>query len=218
MSRATTTRRPSADEFRPLRQRLHRADDARQLRRAEAIVLTVHAWLHSFDRNGLDWLCQEHRGGAPPRITDEQRTALCRLADQPPAAVGLPYGRWSLAKLRAYAIRHRIVKSISREHLRRVLEKGGFTSDACSANSSVPTRSGRRFCGGFVPPGGSAVAAACCCSSMSRSSPSAPTAAAATPVLADWSCRVGRRRAASSTCSSATRSTVGGCGRMCYPV
>ncbi|MGA9923653.1 MAG: hypothetical protein WBQ29_09635, partial [Isosphaeraceae bacterium] len=42
---------------------------------------------------------------------------------QAPTTLGLPLGRWSLAKLRAYLIRQRIVPTISREHLRRVLKK-----------------------------------------------------------------------------------------------
>ncbi len=56
------------------------------------------------------------------------------LADPSPTAVGLPYGRWSLAKLRAYLLKQRILKAISREHLRRVLEKRGFISAASAAS------------------------------------------------------------------------------------
>jgi transposase len=143
MPRAMTTRRPTAAELRQLRQLLQTATDRRQVRRAEAIVLyaegwdataisqfltlhphTVHFYLHAFDRWGVPWVRQDHRGGTPARISAEQQAALCRLADQAPAAVGLPYGRWSLAKLRDYAVRHRVVRAISREYLRQILAKG----------------------------------------------------------------------------------------------
>ena len=49
-----------------------------------------------------------------------------RLAEQPPTELGLPYGRCSLTKLRDYLLSHRMVRRISREHLRRLLKKGGL--------------------------------------------------------------------------------------------
>ena len=53
-------------------------------------------------------------------MTLAQFKAIWRLAERSPLALGLPFARWSLAKLRAYLIRKRLVKAISREHLRRV--------------------------------------------------------------------------------------------------
>src|SRR5262249_9852118 len=224
-------RRPPAAELQQLRRLLHATTDCRQWRRAEAVVLsaeggdapalarclglhphTVHAYLHAFDRRGLDWVRRCGRGGAPARITAEQRAALCRLADQPPAVVGLPYGRWSLAKLRAYAIRRRLVKAISREHLRRVLQKGGSTFAASSGNSLAPTRSGPRSCGGCGRSGGTGRAGPPCCSSMSGWCLSGPTAVGVTPAPAAWSCPAARRRGASSTCFCSTSSTGAAAG------
>jgi hypothetical protein len=68
-------------------------------------------------------------------LTSAQHKAIWRLAEQSPLAKGLPFARWSLAKSRAYLIRERLVKAISREHLRRVLKKGGSVCAACAANS-----------------------------------------------------------------------------------
>jgi hypothetical protein len=48
--------------------------------------------------------------------------------------LGLPYGRWSLAKFRDYLIRHRGLPPVSREHLRRLLKKGGCAFAVSSAN------------------------------------------------------------------------------------
>jgi hypothetical protein len=56
----------------------------------------------------------------------------------------LPFARWSLAKLRAYLIRHRVVQAISREHLRRVLKKGGSGCGGFVASSSATIPAGER--------------------------------------------------------------------------
>jgi transposase len=165
MSRSLTVRQPRPSEVRQLQQWLE-ADHLTnaQRRQAEAILLhadgwsgiaiaaslgvhanTVYAALHDFDREGLAAVEQVSRGGAPPRLTAAQEAAIVQRADQPPSELGLPYGRWSLAKLRDYLIRQRILKTISREHLRRVLKKGGSDFGACSANSAAVIRDGPRF-------------------------------------------------------------------------
>jgi hypothetical protein len=69
--------------------------------------------------------------------TAAQLAEVWRLANLPPHELGLPYGQWSLAKLRPYLIQHRVVPTISREHLGRVLKKGGFDYVALSANCSA---------------------------------------------------------------------------------
>jgi transposase len=102
-------------------------------------VNTVYADLRDFAEQGLDFLSRRRPVGAPPRLSPGQIATIWRLAGQPPTSLGLPFGRWSLAKLRASLIRKRIVKAISREHLRRVLKKGGTRCDASNASSSTPT-------------------------------------------------------------------------------
>lgn len=104
---------------------------------------TVYADLRDFARHGLSSLSRPRTVGAPPSLSGEQIATIHRVAGQPPTALGLPFGRWSLAKLREYLIRRRVVGAISREHLRRVLKKGGTPCAASSANSSVTTPIGR---------------------------------------------------------------------------
>jgi transposase len=101
-------------------------------------VNTVYADLRDFAQHGLSSLRQPRRVGAPARLSPGQIQAIWRLASQPPTALGLPFGRWTLAKLRDYLIRQRIVTAISREHLRRVLKKGGTPFVASNASSSIP--------------------------------------------------------------------------------
>jgi transposase len=153
MARPLRIRKPRAAELRRLHQLLEGPLQSWQRRRIEALLLyaagldgqaiapllgvhrnTIYADLHAFHQHGLASL-QGPRGlGAPARLTQSQIATICRLADQSPTALGLPYGRWSLAKLRAYLLKQRILKAISREHLRRLLEKRGFISAASDAS------------------------------------------------------------------------------------
>lgn len=157
MSRSLSARKPRASELRRVHQGLEKPLQSWQRRRAEVLLLhaaghsacemarllqvhvnTVYADLRDFAEYGLACLSRRRTVGAPPRLSQEQIATIWRLAGQPPTSLGLPFGRWSLAKLRAYLIRQRIVKAISREHLRRVLKKGGIPIGASSASSSAP--------------------------------------------------------------------------------
>jgi transposase len=158
MSRPLTVRKPTATELRHIHLRLEKPLLPWQRRRAEVLLLhaadlpatriaellqvhpnTVYADLREFARHRLSCLSRPRTVGAPPRLAREQIETIWRLARQPPTAVGLPYGRWSLAKLRAYLIQRHIVKAMSREHLRRVLKKGDTACAGSAASSSVPT-------------------------------------------------------------------------------
>ena len=163
MPRALLVRRPTRREVRRLHDLLADELPPRQRRRAEAVLLyaagleaaaiaaalgahanTIYADIHAFGSTGLACLTARRPRGAPGRLSAEQCAAIVALAEREPAEVGLPYGRWSLAKLRAYLLARRVVRAISREHLRRVLQRGGSASAASSAGSRVSTRSGRR--------------------------------------------------------------------------
>jgi transposase len=154
-----TGRKPSPAEIHQLFAALEQDLTARQRRRAEVLVLyaagmeaaaiaqalachvnTVYAAVHAFDCGGLACIHHRLRDGAPARMSTSQRAELCRLAALTPGEVGLPYGRWSLAKLRQYVLQHHLVQAISREHLRRVLKKKGSASGASSVNCAATTR------------------------------------------------------------------------------
>ena len=161
MSRPLNARRPSATELRRVHRWLERPLQSWQRRRAEASLLhaaglpasamsqllqvhvnTIYADLRDFAQHGLSSLRRRRRVGAPPRLSQGQIDTIWRLASQPPTTLGLAFGRWTLAQLRDYLIRQRIVKAISREHLRRVLKKGGTPFVASSASSSIPIPTG----------------------------------------------------------------------------
>jgi transposase len=153
MSRSSAVRKPRSPELRQLHRLLEGPLRGWQRRRAETLLLhaagvagrdiarilevhphTTYADLWAFQRQGLGSIRQPRRPGAPARLTRAQVATVWRLAETPPYELGLPYGRWSLNKLRAYLLRRRVLKAISREHLRRLLKKGGSPSAACSAN------------------------------------------------------------------------------------
>jgi len=178
MSRPLTTRRPSATELRRVHRWLEKPLPAWQRRRAEVLLLhaaghsacamaqllqvhvnTIYADLRDFAGHGSACLSRRRSAGAPPRLSQGQIATIWRLAGQPPTSLGLPFGRWSLAKLQAYLIRRRIVKALSREHLRRVLKKGGITFAASNASSPAPIPIGGRSCTGCGRGGNTAPAA-----------------------------------------------------------
>jgi transposase len=169
MARSLTIHKPRRAELRQLQQVLEAPLTKQRHRRADALVLyaaglnarqiaaaldvhcnTIYADLHAFEHAGTAAVHDFQPRGARTRLTSAQLTELWRLADQSPTEVGLPYGRWSLSKFRDYLIHsRRLLKAISREHLRRVLKKKGFVSAVSNANSSATTRNDWRFWLGF---------------------------------------------------------------------
>ena len=164
MARLLLVRKPRLLQLRRLQQILESGAAAWQRRRAEVLLLyaagyeataiakclqvhphTIYADLHAFEQHGLRSVESVRRRGAVARISPAQRSEILRIAEITPTELGLPWGRWSLAKLRDYLRRKKLVRAISREHLRRILEKGGCACAGSSANSSAPIHNGRRF-------------------------------------------------------------------------
>jgi len=143
MPRSLTIRKLKAVEIRHLHNLLEGQISTCQKRRTEAILLhtigmngveitqvleahpnTVYADLRAFNQHGLNSVQQLRSRGAPVRISETQAAEILRLAQIPPYELGLPYGRWSVAKLRHYLIKHHVVRAVSGERLRRILKKG----------------------------------------------------------------------------------------------
>lgn len=171
MSRPLKIRKPNAAEMRQLRQTLEESTQARICRWVETVLFyaaglnaqqiaealavhvnTIYTYLHDFAREGMAFVQHLRRPGAPSRITEAQVDEIVRIAEQAPTECGLPYGRWSLAKLQDYLTRpHGLLKAISREHVRRVLKKRTFASATSNASSLATTRNGGRFWLEFEP-------------------------------------------------------------------
>ena len=69
--------------------------------------------IHAFNEYGLESLRRKYGGGRPPTFTAEQRAAIIELAQIPSKMLGLPFTRWSLAKLKETARQRGVVDSIS---------------------------------------------------------------------------------------------------------
>jgi transposase len=88
----------------------------------------VRRVIREFNDNGIASLRPPTGGGRPRRIDDAARSEIRAIALARPVDLGEPGTRWSLTTLRRYLVRQRIVDTISREHLRRLLQSMGITA------------------------------------------------------------------------------------------
>jgi transposase len=88
----------------------------------------VRRVIAEFNTDGMASLRPPTGGGGPRRIDDAARERIRDIALARPGDLGEPATRWSLAGLRRYLIRRRVVTGISKEHLRRLLNSMGITA------------------------------------------------------------------------------------------
>jgi transposase len=88
----------------------------------------VRRVIAEFNADGMDSLRPPTGGGHPRRIDDHTREMIRAVALARPGDLGEPGTRWTLTRLRRYLVRHRVVRAISKEHLRRLLNKMGITA------------------------------------------------------------------------------------------
>lgn len=88
----------------------------------------VRRVIGEFNADGMESLRPPTGGGRPRRIDDAARERIRAVALARPGDLGEPGTRWSLATLRRYLVRSKIVTTISKEHLRRVLVSMGITA------------------------------------------------------------------------------------------
>src|SRR3954469_25760874 len=63
---------------------------------------TVYTWIHRSNEQGLHGLEDRPRAGRPHTYTAEQRAEVIATALTDPKSLGLPFGCWTLDRLRAY--------------------------------------------------------------------------------------------------------------------
>jgi transposase len=88
----------------------------------------VRRVIGEFNTDGMASLRPPTGGGRPRKIDDAAREEIRAVALARPRDLGEPGTRWSLTTLRRYLVRLRIVSSISKEHLRRILQSMGITA------------------------------------------------------------------------------------------
>jgi transposase len=83
--------------------------------------------LHHFNEGGFASLKPRYSGGRPRTFTQEKRADIIELAQIPPRTLGLPFTHWSLSKLKETAEQKGMVKSISIETIRVILDEADIT-------------------------------------------------------------------------------------------
>ncbi len=83
---------------------------------------TCRKWIRRFNEHGVGGLVSPKKQGRPKVFGDDVREEIRKIAATPPTELGVDANRWSLRKLATYLSEERhLVKSISREQLRRIL-------------------------------------------------------------------------------------------------
>ena len=88
----------------------------------------VRRVIREFNADGMASLRPPMGGGRPRKIDDAAREEMRAIALARPRDFGEPGTRWSLTTLRRYLVRRRVVTTISKEHLRRILVSMGITA------------------------------------------------------------------------------------------
>lgn len=129
-------------EGQQLQRVLRRGKDRTAIRRAQVLLMSAQGFrvqqiaqathlheeyvrelLRQFSRDGLAILKKKPRSGRPPVFTEEERAIIVEYALCPPRALGQPFSRWSLEKLRRFLIQRKVVRSIGLQTLCRILEE-----------------------------------------------------------------------------------------------
>ena len=96
--------------------------------------------LHNFSADGFASLYPRYAGGHPLVFTLAQRREIKKIAKSRPAEHGLPFSRWSLAKLADLLVAEGVVEDISHEGLRALLraEEVSFQAVKTWKTSAAP--------------------------------------------------------------------------------
>jgi transposase len=95
---------------------------ARMLLTDESHVRKV---IHDFNRHGFESVRPRFRGGRPRRISTDDEARIVAVAGARPDTLGVPYTRWSLAKLSRY-LRGQAIE-VSPAQLGRILARNGIS-------------------------------------------------------------------------------------------
>jgi transposase len=85
----------------------------------------VRRVIHEFNEHGFESLRPRFGGGRPRRISTDDEQRIVAVAGARPDTLGVPYTRWSLAKLSRYLRTQGI--EVSPAHLARILARNGIS-------------------------------------------------------------------------------------------
>ncbi len=87
---------------------------------------TLRDWVHRYNAQGVEGLCDRARSGRPPRLSEAQLGELARLVEAGPDPARHGVVRWRCVDLRE-EIKQRFEVEISERHVGRLLKRLGFT-------------------------------------------------------------------------------------------
>ena len=91
-------------------------------------LTTVYDWLHRFNAQGFQGIEDPpNPAGRPSSLSSNQIRTLIKVALSRPTDLGLPFSHWSVAKLKDYCRRQRLLPDFSDEWVRRLLRRQGVT-------------------------------------------------------------------------------------------
>lgn len=99
---------------------------------------TVRRWLRRFRKAGILGLQTLPRQAL---ITHQTRQAIARVASADPRRYGVNRSQWSLSSLQGALVRHRVVRAISLQYLRRALSDAGVQLQDKNATADQQERS-----------------------------------------------------------------------------
>jgi transposase len=85
----------------------------------------VRKVIHEFNERGFESLRPRFGGGRPRRISSDDEQRIVAVAGARPDSLGVPYTRWSLAKLSRYLAGQGL--AVSPAHLGRILGRNGVS-------------------------------------------------------------------------------------------
>lgn len=89
---------------------------------------TVEERIRRFNELGIEGLKDLLLPGRPPRITEGEKEAIFKVALSRPQELSLSFNTWSSSKLRSYLVEKGLVKEISPDWVRKLLQKRGSGS------------------------------------------------------------------------------------------
>jgi transposase len=88
----------------------------------------VYDWIHRFNRHGFaKFEDAPNPKGRPSSLSARQIRKLIATALARPQDLGLPFTQWSVAKLKDYCHRQRLLPAFSDEWVRRLLRREGLS-------------------------------------------------------------------------------------------
>lgn len=87
----------------------------------------VRKLIHAFNAQGLSSVANRYGRGHPNKFPAAVQERLKEVVVSPPDQLGLPFGQWSLSKLRQYLISQGVITTISLQHLSWLLRRNGIS-------------------------------------------------------------------------------------------